>query len=174
MTRDWRGVASRASLAGLAPLALLAGLALLAAPRAVQAGPPGGGPGGGPMRHGPPPIERVLGDHAEQLGIDDALLEEVQGIAEQARQQEGPLVDALHGEREELRALLDQDAPDEAAVMRQVEAVGAAETELHKHRLHTMLAVRARLTPEQRQGLVKIFEERRAEREERWRQRRDR
>lgn len=166
MRKTRRGVASRPSLAGLVALALLS------APRDGAAQPPGGGPGGGPMRHGPPPIERVLGEHAKELGIDDALLEEVQGIAEKAREQERPLADALQGEREELRALLDQEAPDEEAVMRQVEAVGAAETELHKHRLHTMLAVRARLTPEQRQGLVEIFEERRARHAERWKEQR--
>jgi Spy/CpxP family protein refolding chaperone len=169
MTRSWRRVAFRPPRRALCGLAALA---LAAAPLAAAAQPPGGGRGGGPMRHGPPPIERVLGEHAEELGIDDALLEEVQGIAEKAREAERPLADALQGEREELRALLDQDAPDEEAVMRQVEAVGAAETALHKHRLHTMLAVRARLTPEQRQGLVEIFEERRARHEERWKKKR--
>jgi Spy/CpxP family protein refolding chaperone len=142
----------------------LALLALVALPRGAAAGPPEGGPG----RHGPPPIDRLLGEHAEELGLDAATLEQVEGIAAAAHEQEQPLRDALHGEREKLRALLDQDAPDEEAVMQQVESIGAAETELHKQRLRTMLAVRALLTPEQRQGLVRIFEERR---EKHWKKR---
>jgi Spy/CpxP family protein refolding chaperone len=48
--------------------------------------------------------------------------------------------------------------------MQWADRVGAAETELKKQRLRTMLEVRALLSPEQRQKLVKIFEERRARR----------
>jgi Spy/CpxP family protein refolding chaperone len=143
-------------------------LALAVLPRGAVAGPPEGGPGGGSMRHGPPPIDRVLGEHAEELGLDAATLAQVEGIAAAAYEEEQPLRDAVNGEREKLRALLDQDAPDEETVMRQVEAIGAAETELHKQRLRTMLTVRALLTPEQRQGLVRIFEERR---EKHWKKR---
>ena len=45
--------------------------------------------------------------------------------------------------------------------MQWADRIGAAETELKKQRLRTMLEVRALLSPEQRQKLVKIFEERR-------------
>jgi Spy/CpxP family protein refolding chaperone len=45
--------------------------------------------------------------------------------------------------------------------MQQAEKIGALETDLQKQRLHTMLRIRALLTPEQRDELVKIHEERR-------------
>ena len=45
--------------------------------------------------------------------------------------------------------------------MQWADRIGAVETELKKQRLRTMLEVRALLSPEQRQKLVKIFEERR-------------
>ena len=48
-------------------------------------------------------------------------------------------------------------APDEAAVMQHADAIGQAETEMHKHRLATMLEIRALLTPEQRQELTQII-----------------
>ncbi len=59
--------------------------------------------------------------------------------------------------------LLSQDDPDEAAVMQQAETIGKVETEMHKHRLSTLLAVRALLTPEQRAELTRIREEMRGE-----------
>jgi Spy/CpxP family protein refolding chaperone len=54
---------------------------------------------------------------------------------------------------EQMRTLLDQDTPDEAAVMQQAELLGQLRTEAHKAMLHTLLAVRAELTPEQRAQL---------------------
>jgi Spy/CpxP family protein refolding chaperone len=60
-----------------------------------------------------------------------------------------------------MRGLLEADSPKLDDVMQWADRVGAAETELKKQRLRTMLEVRALLSPEQRQKLVKIFEERR-------------
>jgi Spy/CpxP family protein refolding chaperone len=62
---------------------------------------------------------------------------------------------------EQLRKLLDGDSPKLDDVMQWADRIGAAETELKKSRLHTMLEIRTLLTPEQRQKLVKIFEQRR-------------
>ena len=63
--------------------------------------------------------------------------------------------------RDELHALLREDAPDPDAVMSQAEKVGAAETALHKQRLRTLLEVRTLLTPEQRAKLSEIFAKKR-------------
>jgi Spy/CpxP family protein refolding chaperone len=117
--------------------------------------------GSGRRHHGPPPIDRILEKHADALGLDDATLAQVREIAARAHTEDAPFHEALRAERETLHALLRQDAPDLDAVLKQADAVGAAETALHKRRLETLLAVRAVLTPEQRQGLVKIFEEKR-------------
>ena len=59
--------------------------------------------------------------------------------------------------------LLSQETPDESAVMQQAEAIGQAETELHKHRLGTLIKIRALLTDEQRAELIRIREETRAQ-----------
>lgn len=112
-------------------------------------------------RRGPPPIDRVLERHAERLGLAAEVQERVREIAAEAEREGAPLREELARERNALHALLAQDAPDADAVMRQAEAIGAAETAMHKQRLRTLLEVRALLTPAQRQELVKIFEEKR-------------
>jgi Spy/CpxP family protein refolding chaperone len=132
----------------------------------VAAADPEGPPHFG--RHGPPPIDRILERHAAELGLSDAVREQVHAIAAEAEQQEAPLREALRTQREALHGLLAQDAPDPEAVLQQAELLGAAETEMHKQRLRTLLAVRALLTPEQRQQLVKIFEEKRRQMGRRW------
>jgi Spy/CpxP family protein refolding chaperone len=134
-----------------------AGLALALLPGAALAERSGGGRGPKPS------FDHLLERHAERLGLDDATQARIRAIAD-ARREEGERlaerVRALHGE---MRALLDQDAPDTDAVMRQAEAIGAAETEMHKQRLATLLEIRALLTPEQRRELVRIVEERKRE-----------
>jgi Spy/CpxP family protein refolding chaperone len=120
-----------------------------------------GGDGPGRRHHAPPPIDRILENHAEELGIDETTLEAVRDIAARAQAEEKPFHEALRAEREALHEELRRDAPDLDAVMKQADAVGAAETALHKRRLQTLLEVRAILTPDQRQGLVKLFEEKR-------------
>jgi Spy/CpxP family protein refolding chaperone len=109
---------------------------------------------------------RFIEEHAERLGLDGETLDSIQSIVESSRVR----ADDLHAEVRELHRqmheLLRQDAPDEAAVMQHADAIGQAETEMHKHRLATMLEIRALLTPEQRQELVRLredFRERRGE-----------
>ena len=48
--------------------------------------------------------------------------------------------------------------------MQWADRIGAADTGLKKQRLRTMLEIRTLLTPERRQKLVTIFEERRGQR----------
>jgi Spy/CpxP family protein refolding chaperone len=57
---------------------------------------------------------------------------------------------------------LEHENPDEAAVMAQADAIGALKTEAQKHRLRTMLQVRALLTPEQRTKLLDMLRARRS------------
>lgn len=141
----------------------LSSIGIVAAALATLAGPASAGDGMGHRfgRHGPPPIDRILERHAEDLELSDEVRAKVHDIAAAAEEQAKPLREALDAAREAMHALLAQDDPDPDAVVRQAEVVGAAETEMHKQRLRTLLAVRELLTPEQRRGLVKIFEERR-------------
>jgi Spy/CpxP family protein refolding chaperone len=130
--------------------------ALLAAPTAAD----DRHPHRGPRR---PAFEEVLERNAERLGLDAIALAEIRGIAEASRAETEALAERVHERRRELRALLDVDAPDLDALMRQVERVGEAEIALDKRRLTTLVEIRARLTPEQRQELVRIHAERKRE-----------
>ncbi len=101
---------------------------------------------------GPPPdirLERRLG----KLGLDPAQQEKVGAILAAAREGREQRRAQLRNAFEQLHALLEQDRPDEAAIMQQVDVIGALKTEQHKAMLHTLLQVRAELTPEQRQKL---------------------
>ncbi len=137
---------------------------------AAAAQPPDREPGDGPRgmrrhgRHGPPPIEKVLERHADELGLGADTREAILAIAAKAREDEAPLDEQLRALHGEMRQLLDGESPKLEDVMQAADRIGAAETELRKHRLRTMLEVRTLLTPEQREKLVKIFEERRGRR----------
>lgn len=137
---------------------ILAGAAAAVALATVASADPAGRGFG---RHGPPPIDHVLERHAEELALGAEVLERVRKLAAEGEEQAKPLRDALAAEREAMHGLLAQDVPDAEAVMLQADLVGAAETEVRKQRLRTLLAVRALLTPEQRRGMVRIFEEKR-------------
>lgn len=126
--------------------------------------------GRGKHGHGPPPIDRVLERHADRLGLDDALRARIRGLAREGHDAAESHFEELHELHDGLRELLSADSPDEEAVMRQAERIGAVKTELKKQRLRTMLAIRSLLTPEQRRELVRIHEEMREE----WREKRER
>jgi Spy/CpxP family protein refolding chaperone len=102
--------------------------------------------------------------NAERLGLDERTRAEIRSIADAARAESRGLKEGLRTLHAELRKLLDQETPDLEATLGQAERIGAAETELHKLRLRTMLRIRGLLTPEQRQELVRIHAERRRER----------
>jgi Spy/CpxP family protein refolding chaperone len=119
---------------------------------------------GGPPHRGRPPFDRILERHAERLKLDEATREKIRAIGVETQTEARPIRDQLRESRDEMRRLLGQDIPDEAVVMRQAERIGSLETEMQKQRLRAMLRIRALLTPEQRQELVKIHEERRGRR----------
>jgi Spy/CpxP family protein refolding chaperone len=148
-TLEGRGRSRRIQLLGLVAI----GLAALLVAGASFADSPFGH--GGSHRD----TATLIEENVEALDLEPEALAAIRNIIAESK----PRGDELHAKLEELhdgmKALLDQDAPDESAVMRQVEAVGAAETELHKHRLATMLAIRKQLTPEQREQLVEIRDE---------------
>jgi Spy/CpxP family protein refolding chaperone len=115
-------------------------------------------------RHRPPPIDAILEAHADRLGLDAATRDRIRGIAEASRAEEAPLDERLDDLEREMRRLLRGASPDEKAVMSQADRIGAVRTERHKHRLRTMLRIRALLTPAQREELVRIYKERKARR----------
>jgi len=132
-----------------------------------------GGPRGhgGPGDHGP---DRLIDEHADELGLDEDTREAIHGVVDGSRADARKLRRELRGLHDAMRTLLSQDDPDEAVVMKQAETIGKVETEMHKHRLSTLLAIRALLTPEQRAELTRIREETRGEGRGRGGPRRDR
>jgi Spy/CpxP family protein refolding chaperone len=139
---------------------ILAGVAALGvvAPCAAAEGARGG-PG---RRH--PSLDRMLERDADRIGLDAATLARVRAIADAARRESEPLEERREALHREMRALLDQDAPELDAVMRQAERIGTVDTELRKLHLKSLLDIRGLLTPAQREELVRIHDERRAAR----------
>ncbi len=112
-------------------------------------------------------MDRLLEEHAERLGLDSDTREQIQSITTTSRMEGDEIRDRLHALHGEMRTLLSQENPDEAQVMEQAERVGLLEIEARQHRLRGMLRVRALLTPEQREELVRIHDERKRTRGER-------
>lgn len=126
-------------------------LASLAVPVRAFAAPPG-------MEHGPPRGDPagLIERNAERLGLEPEVRTAIQRIVQESRAQAEALHQQTRAAHEAMRALLSQDRPDESAVMRQAEIVGALELDQRKNRLRSILAIRELLTPEQRTELVKI------------------
>jgi Spy/CpxP family protein refolding chaperone len=104
-------------------------------------------------------------ENAERLGLSDETRQAIEAIVEESHARAAALHDEHRDARQALKDLLSQDSPDEAAVMGQAEALGRVETDLSKHRLGTMLRIRALLTPEQRSQLLEIRREKHARKE---------
>ncbi|MFQ5657468.1 MAG: periplasmic heavy metal sensor [Candidatus Methylomirabilales bacterium] len=117
-----------------------------------------GGPGGY-HRGGP---QFLFEKHAERLGLDGKTLEQIRAISEAAKGQSSELHTKFREAKTTMRKLLSAETPDKTAVMKQAEIMGAIKTDLRKHKLATILEIRALLTPEQRQELIKMRKERRS------------
>ena len=124
--------------------------------------------GPGPEGFGP---GARLEQNLEELGLEPAKLEELRAIVADSRRAGEEHRERMRSTLAEMHALLEADAPDEAAVMAQVEQIGELRTEAHKAMLRTLLAVRAELTPEQRDQLREKMREERS-RMPRWRRHR--
>jgi Spy/CpxP family protein refolding chaperone len=98
-------------------------------------------------------------ENAEALGLDDETLTAIRSIVEKSKGTGDQLHARLRELHEGMKTLLAQDTPDESAVMQQIDSIGLAETEMHKHRLGTMLEIRALLTPEQREAMTQLRED---------------
>lgn len=118
------------------------------------AGPKDGG------NFGMPPLFRpeVLDHVAEEIQLDAATHKKLEDMAYQAEKDITRAEAEVKVQRMELRRLLEQDAPDERDVVRQLEALNKLEYEVRKSRLTTLLKMRAMLTPEQRKK-VKVMHE---------------
>jgi len=111
-----------------------------------------------------PPDRRPPGSfavrYAEGLGVDAEGQARIQEIVARSGLRDAALRDELHAARQRIRDLMDATHhPDEAAVMAQADAIGALEAEIHKNRLRAIFEIRELLSPEQRQQLLRIRDE---------------
>jgi Spy/CpxP family protein refolding chaperone len=126
-------------------LAALAAAVLMLQTAPAFADPPGGpgGPGGGGM-------EGRLEYKLSKLGLQPDQQQKIQAILDAAKPQRQQLRTQMHKAFDDMKVLLDQDTPDQNAVLAQADLIGQLTTEAHKGMLTTLLAVRAELTPDQR------------------------
>lgn len=150
---------------------LAAALAAAGVLAIAQPGPgtPGGqGPGFGEHR---PPMERMLGPHGahgrwwndpeviQKLNLNDDQRKAMDEILQKHREK---LID-LHANVDKaelaMQPLLSEDQPNESAVLAQVDKIAQARAELEKANARFLLALRARLTPDQWKQLQTIRSE---------------
>jgi len=118
---------------------------------AAFARPPGhhGGRGG----HGSCGGFERLSDKIDDLGLDAEKQAAADQVLEQARVARKAQRAEMRAARQQMRALLEQDAPAVDAVMAQADTLGALETKAHKERLQTMLSLRSIVGAERWKGL---------------------
>jgi Spy/CpxP family protein refolding chaperone len=104
-------------------------------------------------------------ENAERLGLSDETRAAIETILADSHTRAATLHDEHREARRALKDLLSQDAPDESTVMARADEIGRIETALSKHRLATLLRIRALLSPEQRGQLLEIRREKRARKE---------
>jgi len=134
-------------------LSLAMGLALAAAARAH-------GPGMGMGMGG---HAAFLDRQIQQLGLPAPTLSAVEAVIAQSRTQQDALRDQIRAAHESMKSLLEQDTPDENAVMAQADSIGQLMTQQRKNDLHTVIQVRSLLTQDQRAQLDQQIQERRAQ-----------
>ena len=138
------------------PLAIAALAALIAFAGQALGQPPHGRPHGPGAGHEGRPMGRMEG-----MDLDPATRAEIDAIVAETRAAGEQLREELESAELGMRELLSQDAPALDLVMAQAELIGELETERRKHRLATMLAIRALFSDEERAALQQQRMERR-------------
>jgi Spy/CpxP family protein refolding chaperone len=135
-------------------------------PPPAPMGPPPGDGDGQRDGHGPGGMNpreglRLLKEHAKELGISDATLNQIKELARKGRDSRAPLDDKLEDARDKMRDLMQSDSPDRSKVMAAIDEAGRAEVALRQHDVDVLLQIRALLTPAQREAMKKLMQEER-------------
>ena len=101
-----------------------------------------------------------LEEKIDALNLDDATRTAIHKAIDEGRVAQDDIRSQLRKARQELRAMLLLDKPDETKILAQSEVIGGLETGQRKQALHTWLAVRALLTPKQRASLSEAMRSR--------------
>jgi Spy/CpxP family protein refolding chaperone len=129
----------------------------MAAPKPGPGVPPKGGPTAGPPGYGYQTgfIER----QAKRLELSDETVKALRAEVEKSRGENERIRKEVEAAQLGLRKLLEQDLPDEKAVMDQADKITALVGEQRKNQLRSAIKVRSMLTPKQRAELEKIRKE---------------
>ncbi len=146
-----------------AAVAVVAAGALVAALGFANVGAAGDCPRKHRGKHHRPP-GKFIEKNAERLGLDPETTGEIRAMLEESYAESEAIHAELREAKRSLHGLLAKDLPDRDRVMKQVEKIGELETKAEKHKLGTMLEVRATLSEEQRAELVEIRREKRERR----------
>jgi Spy/CpxP family protein refolding chaperone len=138
---------------------LTTGLAAMAQDMGPGGGPPqGGGPGFGMHR---PPMERALGLRGPQgrWWNDPAMVEKLKLTDDQRKAMDAILLNhreqlvdmraAVEKSELEMEPLMQDDVPNEARVLAQIDKIAQTRAELEKANARFLLAIRAKLSPDQ-------------------------
>lgn len=106
-------------------------------------------------------IARRVAALGDELDLDPVTRAGIQGLLEASWALGADLRDEAWRAQVELWALLEEEPPDQEAILAQVERVGEARTALARHRTSALLQVRSLLTREQWTRLRELREERR-------------
>ena len=115
--------------------------------------------------HGPG-MGMGMGGHAafldrqiQQLHLPAQTQSALDAVIARSRTQQDALRDQIRAAHESMKSLLEQDTPDEAAVMAKADSIGQLMTQQRKNDLHTLIQVRSLLSPEQRAQLDQQIQE---------------
>ena len=100
----------------------------------------------------------VLRSPGNPLQLTDAQRERIQEIMTESRTHADQIKAQLVDARADLNRKLNSAEPDFDEVMREADRVGALETQLKKHQLATLMSLRALLSPDQREGITRVFD----------------
>ncbi len=96
---------------------------------------------------------------AAKLGLSDQQKVKIKDIFKQNREQAKPIFDRLLTEKRNMRALVQADKTEEAAIRAEATKIAAIEGNMAVHRAHMIQQMRAVLTPEQRTKLKAMKKE---------------
>jgi Spy/CpxP family protein refolding chaperone len=138
-------------------------------PKSAKAPPPKPGPGAPPR--GAPTAAPGYGyhtgfieRHAKRLELSDETVKALRAEVEKSRRENERIRKEVEAAQLGLRKLLEQDLPDEKAVMDQADKITALVGAQRKNQLRSAIKVRSLLTPKQRAELEKIRKEQAAPR----------
>ncbi|NMB75919.1 MAG: periplasmic heavy metal sensor [Myxococcales bacterium] len=113
---------------------------------------------------GPPPA--AIRQFAREIGLSDDQIRKLDELHYTAEKEKVDIRAELDKARLELRHLMSQDKPNEAAVFGMVERIGAIRVRMQKNRVGLMLKVKALMTPAQWEKLESFIGDRFRERRE--------